>query len=299
VKVIICGGGGFIGQRLTRLLLDKGYEIVILDRNQSRITSPKLQSFVVDLLNTQLFEKHWFAETEAIINLSGKDILTLWTKEYKKAIWDSRVTVNKKLMDFISSLEQKPRTFISASAVGFYGDKGENDVNEAATHGNGYLADVCVAWENEALRAETLGMRTVQVRTAPVLDRKGGFIGKLMQLMRFGVTVRFGSGRNWFPWIHMDDLIRIYEIAVSDQRLSGPVNATSPEPVRFRELLDHLREFHKAIVIPFPVSLIRPFINDLANELTNSQKVIPAKLNDIQFHFAYGNIQKALKAVFT
>lgn len=97
----------------------------------------------------------------------------------------------------------------------------------------------------------------------------------------------------------MDDLIRIYEIAVSDQRLSGPVNATSPEPVRFRELLDHLREFHKAIVIPFPVSLIRPFINDLANELTNSQKVIPAKLNDIQFHFAYGNIQKALKAVFT
>ena len=299
MKVIICGGGGFIGQRLTRLLLDKGYEIVILDRNQSRITSPKLQSFVVDLLNTQLFEKHWFAETEAIINLSGKDILTLWTKEYKKAIWDSRVTVNKKLMDFISSLEQKPRTFISASAVGFYGDKGENDVNEAATHGNGYLAEVCVAWENEARRAETLGMRSVQVRTAPVLDRQGGFIGKLMQSMRFGVTVRFGSGRNWFPWIHMDDLIRIYEIAVSDQRLSGPVNATSPEPVRFRELLDHLREFHKAIVIPFPVSLIRPFINDLANELTNSQKVIPAKLNDIQFHFAYGNIQKALKAVFT
>ena len=299
MKVIICGGGGFIGQRLTRLLLDKGYEIVILDRNQSRITSPKLQSFVVDLLNTQLFEKHWFAETEAIINLSGKDILTLWTKEYKKAIWDSRVTVNKKLMDFISSLEQKPRTFISASAVGFYGDKGENDVNEAATHGNKYLAEVCVAWENEARRAETLGMRSVQVRTAPVLDRKGGFIGKLMQSMRFGVTVRFGSGRNWFPWIHMDDLIRIYEIAVSDQRLSGPVNATSPEPVRFRELLDHLREFHKAIVIPFPVSLIRPFINDLANELTNSQKVIPAKLNDIQFHFAYGNIQKALKAVFT
>jgi len=299
VRVIICGGGGFIGQRLTRLLLDKGYEIVILDRNQSRITSPKLQSFVVDLLNTQLFEKHWFAETEAIINLSGKDILTLWTKEYKKAIWDSRVTVNKKLMDFISSLEQKPKTFISASAVGFYGDKGENDVNEAATHGNGYLAEVCVAWENEARRAETLGMRSVHVRTAPVLDRKGGFIGKLMQSMRFGVTVRFGSGRNWFPWIHMDDLIRIYEIAVSDQRLSGPVNATSPEPVRFRELLDHLREFHKAIVIPFPVSLIRPFINDLANELTNSQKVIPAKLNDIQFHFAYGNIQKALKAVFT
>jgi hypothetical protein len=298
MKVIICGGGGFIGQRLARLLLDKGYEVIILDRNQSRITSPKLQSFVVDLLNTKLFQKAWFSNTEAVINLSGKDILKLWTREYKQAIWDSRVTVNKKLIDFISSLDQKPKTFISASAAGFYGDKGETAVNESASHGQGYLADVCVAWENEARRAEKFGMRSVQVRTAPVLDRKGGFIGKLMQSMKFGFTLQFGSGRNWFPWIHMDDLIRIYEISVSDHRLSGPVNACSPEPVRFRELLDHLREYQKAIVIPLPVSLIRPFIKDLANELTNSQKVLPAKLKDIQFQFDYENIEKALKAVF-
>jgi uncharacterized protein len=298
MKIIICGGGGFIGQRLTRLLLDKGYEVVILDRNQSRITSSGLQSFVVDLLDTSSFEKHWFAEVEAVINLSGKDILKLWTKEYKKAIWDSRVTVNRKLIDFISSLDQKPKTFISASAVGFYGDKGELEVNETASRGQGYLADVCASWENEARRAENFGMRSVQVRTAPVLDRKGGFIGKLMESMQFGFTVQFGSGRNWFPWIHMDDLIRIYETAVSDQRLSGPVNACSPEPVRFRDLLDHLRKYRKAIVIPVPVSLIRPFIKDLANELTNSQKVIPAELNAMQFHFEYGNIQKALKAVF-
>lgn len=295
---MICGGGGFIGQRLTRLLLDKGYDIIILDRNQSRITSPRLQSFVVDLLNTSLFQERWFKEVEAVINLSGKDILTLWTKEYKEAIWDSRVTVNRKLMDFISSLKQKPKTFISASAVGFYGDKDENEVDENATHGNGFLADVCSAWENEARRAETLGMRSIQVRTAPVLDKSGGFIGKLVKSMKFGFIVQFGSGKNWFPWIHMDDLIRIYGTAVSDQRLSGPVNACSPEPVRFRDLIDHLRKYRKAIVIPFPVSLIRPFINDLANELTNSQKVIPAKLHDIQFHFGYGQLKKALENIF-
>jgi uncharacterized protein len=298
MKVVICGGGGFIGQRLARLLIDKGYEVVILDRNQSRITSPRLQSFVVDLLDTRLFEKGWFASAEAVINLSGKDILTLWTEEYKKAIWESRVTVNKKLVDFISALEQKPRAFISASAVGYYGDKGENKVDETATHGKGFLSDVCIAWENEARRAETLGMRSVQVRTAPVLDKKGGFIGKLMKSMKFGFTVQLGSGQNWFSWIHMDDLTRIYETAISDERLSGPVNACSPEPVRFRALLDHLREYRKAIIVPVPVSLVRLFVKDLANELTNSQRVIPAKLNNRQFHFKYGNLKKALQAVF-
>lgn len=299
MKVIICGGGGFIGQRLTGHLLDKGYDVVILDRNRSRVTSPKLQSVVVNLLDTSLFRNDWFDGADAVVNLSGKDILSLWTEEYKKAIWESRVTVNRKLMDFITTLKQKPRTFISASAVGYYGNKGEREVDENEGHGKGFLADVCVAWENEARRAETLGMRSVQVRTAPVLDRKGGFIGKLVKSMSFGFTVQLGSGQNWFPWIHMDDLIRIYETAITDDRLSGPVNACSPEPIRFRELLNHLREYHRAFIIQFPVALVRPFMKDLANELTNSQKVIPAKMNNIKFRFEYENIRKALKAVFT
>jgi uncharacterized protein (TIGR01777 family) len=299
MKIVICGGGGFIGQRLARLLLVKGYEVIILDRNQSRVSSPKLQSFIVDLLNPKLFEKRWFLGVDTVINLSGKDILTLWTEDYKKAIWDSRVTVNKHLVDFISSLDQKPKTFISASATGYYGDKGENEVDETAIRGKGFLADVCVAWENEARRAETLGMRSVQVRTAPVLDRKGGFIGKLMKSMNFGFTVQFGSGQNWFSWIHMEDLIRIYETAVSDESLTGPVNAGSPEPVRFRALLDHLREYRKAVVIPLPVSLFRFVAKELANELTNSQRIVPAKLYDRQFQFVYGNLKEALQDVFS
>ncbi len=125
MKIVICGGGGFIGQSLARLLLVKGYEVIILDRNQSRVSSPKLQSFIVDLLNPKLFEKRWFLGVDTVINLSGKDILTLWTEDYKKAIWDSRVTVNKHLVDFISSLDQKPKTFISASATGYYEGKGK------------------------------------------------------------------------------------------------------------------------------------------------------------------------------
>jgi NAD dependent epimerase/dehydratase family enzyme len=137
------------------------------------------------------------------------------------------------------------------------------------------------------------------VRTAPVLDKKGGFIGKIMKSMNFGFTVQFGSGQNWFSWIHMEDLIRIYETAVSDESLTGPVNACSPEPVRFRTLLDHLREYRKAVVIPLPVSLFRLFAKELADELTNSQRIMPAKLHDMQFRFVYGNLKEALKDVFS
>jgi len=299
MKVVICGGGGFIGQRLAQLLVDKGYEVVILDRNQSRVSSPKLQSYIVDLLNPKLFEKRWLLGVEAVINVSGKDVLTLWTEEYKKAIWESRITVNKNLINFISSLDQKPKTFISASASGYYGNKGENEVDETGTSGKGFLADVCVAWENEARRAETLGMRSVQVRTAPVLDKKGGFLEKLMKSMNFGFTARFGSGQNWFPWVHMEDLIRIYEAAIIHENLSGPVNACSPEPVRFHEFLNHITQYRKAIVIPFPVSLFRLFAKELADELTNSQKMVPAKLRKMKFQFVRGELNEALKDVFT
>jgi uncharacterized protein (TIGR01777 family) len=299
MKVVICGGGGFIGQRLAQLLVDKGYDVVILDRNQSRVSSPKLQSYIVDLLNPKLFEKRWLLGVEAVINVSGKDVLTLWTEEYKKAIRESRITVNKNLINFISSLDHKPKTFISASASGYYGDKGEHEVDETGTSGKGFLADVCVAWENEARRAETVGMRSVQVRTAPVLDKKGGFLEKLMKSMNFGFTARFGSGQNWFPWVHMEDLIRIYEAAIIHENLSGPVNACSPEPVRFHEFLNHITQYRKAIVIPFPISLVRLFAKELADELTNSQKMVPAKLQKMKFQFVRGELNEALKDVFT
>jgi uncharacterized protein (TIGR01777 family) len=299
MKIMICGGGGFIGQRLAGFLLNKGYEIIILDRNKSRISSPKLKSFVADLLKPTLFKKEWFSNIEAVINLSGKDVLKLWTEDYKKTIWKSRVTVNKHLVDFLSSLDNRPKTFISASATGYYGDKGENEVDENTKNGKGFLADVCVAWEREALRAETLGMRSVQVRTAPVLDNKGGFLEKLLKSMKFGITVQFGSGKNWFPWIHMKDLISIYEAAITHESLSGPVNACSPEPVRFHSLLNQITQCRKAVIIPFPVSVFRLFAKELADELTNSQRILPIKLQNIQFRFFHGNLNEALKAILT
>jgi hypothetical protein len=199
----------------------------------------------------------------------------------------------------MSALDQKPKTFISASATGYYGDHGGKEVDETGISGKGFLADVCIAWENEARRAEKLGMRSVQVRTAPVLDKKGGFLAKLLKSMQFGVTARFGAGKNWFPWAHMDDLIRIYEAAIFHESLSGPVNACSPEPVRFKDFLECITKYRKAIIIPFPVSLFTLLAKDLAAELTNSQRIVPAKLQKIHYLFSYGNLNEALKDVFS
>ena len=139
MKILISGGGGFIGQMLARYLLNNGLEVVILDRNKARMSSPQLEWFKVDLLKPDLFEKKWFSYVDAVVNLSGRDIFTLWNSETKKAIWESRVTVNKNLVHFLSGLDQKPKVFISASAVGYYGNKGDEELDENAPRGQGFF----------------------------------------------------------------------------------------------------------------------------------------------------------------
>ena len=298
MKIMICGGAGFIGQNLTRHFLDQGHQMVILDRNQSRITSPALRSFQADLLDPGLFKEEWFEGVDAVINLSGKEIFTLWTENNRKMIRRSRIEVNRNLVDFISGLTQRPSVFISASAVGYYGDGKEADLSEERNHGQGFLADVCVAWEAEARKVESLGMRSVQVRTAPVLLRSGGILLQLLKSMRFGVAFTFGPGDQWFSWIHMHDLLRVYYLAVTDESLSGPVNACAPNPVRFRDFMKRLAKYEKAIVLPFPSWLLKLFLQETADVVLFSQKMIPSKLLERNFAFSYPTLVEALRDIF-
>lgn len=299
MKVLICGGGGFIGRHLTRYLLDQGLEVVILDRNEARMSSHQLQWFQVDLLKPDLFEKNWFSGVEAVINLSGKDIFTFWNEKAKKAIWKSRVTVNKNLIGFISRLDQKPRVFVSASAVGYYGDKGNEELDESAPRGQGFLAYVCEAWEKEARESEKLGIRSVQVRTAPVLEKNGGILKQVLKSLQFGFAFTFGSGNNWFPSLHMDDLVRIYHFVITHESISGPVNACSLQPLRFRNFIDHLTQFRKAIVIPFPIWILKLLLQETADVLLFSQKMVPTKLLKNNFQFSYPKLKDALEEIFS
>lgn len=298
MNIIVCGGNGFIGSNLVKYLLNNGHEITILDRNKSRISSPKLKAFQVDLLKPELFQEEWFENIDAVINLSGKDIFTFWNQKAKKMIWESRVTVNKNLIEFIGNLSKKPKAFISASAVGFYGNKRDDIITEASPHGKGFLADVCVAWENEALLAQKFAIRSVQVRTAPVLLKNGGIMHQMMKSMRFGFTFIFENGRNWFPWIHMYDLLRIYEEVTINENFSGPVNASSPEPVMFKDFIKTLIKFQKALVIPFPAFLLKLLIQETADVLLFSQRVVPAKLLENNFKFKYVQLENALQEIF-
>jgi uncharacterized protein (TIGR01777 family) len=299
MKIMVCGGGGFIGQNLARYLLEQEHEVVILDRNKSRVTSPQLKSFQIDLLRPELFSQTWFEDIEAVINLSGKDIFTFWSKKARKEIWESRITVNKNLIRFIAGLEKRPSVFISASAVGYYGDKGEAEVPEYENHGSGFLAAVCEAWEAEAKEAEKLGMRSIQVRTAPVLLKNGGILLQLMKSMRFGFTFIFGSGDQWFSWIHMSDLLRIYNLAATDKTFSGPINACAPNPIRFRDFIYALTKYKRAITIPFPVWILKLLLRETADVIMFSQKMVPAKLREKDFQFSFPTLEDALRDIFS
>ncbi len=298
MNIIVCGGNGFIGSNLVQHLLRKGHSVTILDRNKTRYSLPNLKSFQIDLLKPDLFQEEWFNNIDAVINLSGKDIFTFWNQEAKKLIWESRVTVNKNLVDFISKLPEKPKTFVSASAVGFYGNNGDDELTEESPHGRGFLAEVCISWEKEALESEKYGIRSVQVRTAPVLLKNGGIMHQMMKSMRFGFTFVFGDGNHWFPWIHMHDLLRIYEEVTVNDSFSGPVNASSPEPVRFKDFIKSLVSFKKALIIPFPVFLLKLFLQETSDVLLFSQRVVPSKLQKYGFTFEYPNLKNALKEVF-
>ena len=299
MKVLVCGGTGFIGQRLTHYLLNHGFEIVVLARHKPGSVSPGMQFYQADLLKPELFRHEWFEEVDAVVNLSGKNIFTFWSEDNKEVIWNSRVVVNKNLVNFISKLKRKPKVFVSASAVGYYGNKGETEIDESGLRGEGFLSELCDAWEKEARGAKQMGIRSVQIRTAPALAKGGGLIEQIMKSFGFGFTFVFGSGKQWFPWIHSDDLSRIYHLAIADENLSGPINACSPYPARFREFLNHLREFKKALVIPIPARILRIFLRETADVFLFSQKMVPAKLLNNKFQFTYPQLSDALREIFS
>ncbi|MEW6585645.1 MAG: TIGR01777 family oxidoreductase [Nitrospirota bacterium] len=299
MKILIGGGNGFIGQRLTRHLLFHGHEVVILDRNESRLSMQGLQSFKADLLRPELFEKRWFQGVDAVINLSGKNIFSLWTTKNRRAIRESRITANKNLVSFISALERKPKAFISASAVGYYGDRGDMTLTEQTSHGNGFLAEVCVAWEAEARKAEQSGLRSVQVRTAPVLERSGGMLAQVLKSFDFGLSFLFGSGTNWFSWIHMEDIVNAYRFVIEHESISGPVNASSPHPVRFRDFMNLLRQYRKALPIPIPAFVLKMVLQETADVVLFSQRMHPEKLLKAGFRFLYPTLGDALKEIFS
>jgi uncharacterized protein (TIGR01777 family) len=239
-------------------------------------------------------------DVDTVFHLAGESVAAgRWTKKRKARIRDSRVFGTRHLIEALSQLpaSERPRVLVSASAVGYYGSRGEETLTEESPPGDDFLADVCREWEHEAARAADLGIRTAMLRIGIVLGPGGGALQKMLPPFRFGVGGRLGAGRQWMPWIHVDDLAALFLHVAKTDTIRGPVNAVAPEPVRNRDFTKTLAKvLHRPAVLPAPYFGLRLLFGEFAQVLFASQKVEPRVAMATGFLYRYPRLEEALRA---
>jgi uncharacterized protein (TIGR01777 family) len=231
---------------------------------------------------------------DAIIHLAGEPVAQRWNSEVKRRIAESRSIGTRNLVDSLSRLDRKPAVLISASASGYYGDRGEETLTESSAPGSGFLPDVCVAWEREALKAEALGIRVVLMRTSIVLHPDGGALKQMLPPFKAGVAGRLGSGKQWMPWIHIDDLIRLFLFGSQTPGLKGPVNANAGAVRNEEFTADLARVLHRPAVIPTPIFGLKLLFGEMASVLLASQQMVPEAARRAGFEFQHPTLPGAL-----
>ncbi len=292
MRVVITGATGLIGSCLCKALREQGHEVIAVSTRKSAYCS-EIPTVYANLMEGDI--PPVMSDCDAIIHLAGAPIFHRWTTKQKQSIRDSRVKTTEAMYHFLSKQKIRPKTFLCASAVGFYGDRGDESLDETSAHGAGFLASVCFQWEAAAQQIASLGIRTVSVRTATVLSQEGGALSTMLPLFRWGLGGKLGKGTQWFPWIHREDLVSIYMHALWDTRIRGPINASAPELIRncaFTKTLGSLVQ--RPTVCSVPAWLLTLCLGELGTVLLASQKVIPRLLTHLQFSFTYPTLHKAL-----
>ncbi|MFP6626832.1 MAG: TIGR01777 family oxidoreductase [Deltaproteobacteria bacterium] len=300
MKILVTGATGLIGKALVRELLAAGDEVRVVTRNEARAREvlPDLCRFSTWNVERHELDPSVFAGVDAVVHLAGEPVAKgRWTPKRKKAIFSSRVRGADLLTDTIASLPEdaRPGTFISASAVGFYGDTGKFRVDETVLNGYGFLSEVCQAWEAEALAARSLGMRAVAMRIGMVLSRDGGVLERVLPIFRLGLGGNLGSGRQWVAWIHIDDLLSLFRFALSDARIEGPLNATSPRPVMNEEFTLELgRALGRSTLLGVPAFVLKMVFGEQSELFLSSTRAVPNKAAHLMFGFRYPDLATAL-----
>lgn len=294
-RIVVAGGSGFIGDPLVRRLLARGDDVAVLTRNPSKVDAGRA---VVWNPPAQGDWSDEVAKGDVVINLAGENVGGgRWTAERKKRIMESRVAATSALVEAMSRKPAQTRTFVSASASGFYGDRGDESLDENSTPGSGFLAEVTKRWEELARGAKPFA-RVVIIRFGVVLAKDGGALAKLLLPFRLGAGGPMGSGQQWMPWIDRDDILRIIEWSVDRDAARGTYNATAPAPARNRDFARTLgRVLHRPTFMPTPAFALRIALgSEMADEmLLGGQRVFPKRAQDEGFAFAYPDLDASLK----
>jgi uncharacterized protein (TIGR01777 family) len=298
-KIIITGATGSIGRNLVKKLSEQEDEITVFTRNPAD-TKKKLPSVskIIKWDYNKLDDwKHNLNGVEVVVHLAGANLAAKrWNEDYKKLAYDSRILSTKKLVEAIKSVEQKPNAFICSSAVGYYGDRGDDILSEDEPPANNYLANLCADWEKEAESVETLGVRRVSVRTGLVLSKNEGLLKQLLPSFKFFMGGYLGSGKQWFPWIHIDDIVGIYLHAIENGSIKGAVNGASNGIVTNKEFSKTLgKGLKRPAFFPIPKFALKIVSGELGEYFSDSQRVSVDKILKNGYNFKFENLEEALK----
>lgn len=293
-KIVVTGGTGFIGEKLCLELFRKGYEVVVLSRSAKRAAEKLPLPFTfVEWNSRDPLPPSIVSGAEAVVHLAGESVAAhRWNKKIKEEILQSRVVSTRRLAEAIQAAPVKPRAFIGASGIGFYGDRGDEILTESTKGGNDFLAEVCRQWE---AAYEPAGVRTVILRTGMVLGHNGGALEKMLPAFRLGIAGKIGSGRQLVSWIHLEDLVRMYIHAIETPSTNGLWNATSPEPITNAGFTRELgRALRRPAFLAAPMPLLRLALGEMAGALFASQRALPTAPQSQGFVFRFASLSSAL-----
>jgi len=299
MKILITGGTGFVGSFLTARLVRDGHEVTILIRSEDEAKMGSRDALF--LVGNPTAPGRWqekIGNFDAIINLAGASIFSRWTVEQKRIIRESRISTTKNLVESIVAVPGRAVTLLSTSAVGYYGFHGDEELAEEATPGDDFLALVARDWEAEALKARQKGARVCITRFGIVLGTNGGALGQMLPLFRMFLGGPIGSGRQWFSWIHAQDLVEAFCFLLNHKELSGPFNVCSPRPVTNRDLARAIgKALHRPSLLPAPGFMIRLMLGEFGSVILQGQRVVPRRLLENGFVFQHPEIDGAIASI--